>query len=192
MSFRLSGWLFLTVRLRYYELQQSHFFAACCCENVVSVRASRAGGSLRGLSGLSPSARSECQCIPAGPGDVVGVMPFMLNWVTNPTNMIVNILKGIPWHFDLSLWLGFIVADSCCVAAWASGVFPLHLTEAKHGFCALLNPLIKTNPCSWKERKKSWATMLFPEPVLIQCVSVFFPRMTFNKSSGENLWTLSV
>lgn len=66
-----------------------------CCENVVSVCVSRAGGSLQGLSGLCPSARSECQCIPVGPGEPVGVMSFVLNWVTNPTNMIVNILKGI-------------------------------------------------------------------------------------------------
>lgn len=61
-----------------------------------SLFVSRAGGSPQGLSGLCPSAQSECQCIPVGPGEPAGVKPFMLNWVTNPTNMIVNILKGIP------------------------------------------------------------------------------------------------
>lgn len=62
---------------------------------MVSVCATKAGVSLQGLSGLSPSAHSECQSIPSGPGEEVGVMSFMLNWATNPTNMIVNILKGI-------------------------------------------------------------------------------------------------
>lgn len=69
--------------------------AVFCCEEMVSVCVSRACGSPWGLRGLSPSAHSECQCIPVGPGEQVGVMSFMLNWVTNPTNMIVNILKGI-------------------------------------------------------------------------------------------------
>lgn len=67
-----------------------------CCENVVSVCVSRSGGSLQGLSGLSPSVCSECQCIPASLRELAGVMLFTLNWMTNPTNMIVNILKGIP------------------------------------------------------------------------------------------------
>lgn len=47
-------------------------FSVFCCENVVSVCVSRTGGSLQGLSGLSPSARSECQCIPEGPGGAGG------------------------------------------------------------------------------------------------------------------------
>lgn len=47
-------------------------FSVFCCENMVSVCLSRATGSLQGLSGLSPSAHSECQCIPAGPGEPAG------------------------------------------------------------------------------------------------------------------------
>lgn len=57
---------------------------------------SRVGGSLQGLSGLSPSVCSECQRIPRSPRDLAGVILFTLNWMTNPTNMIVNILKAIP------------------------------------------------------------------------------------------------
>lgn len=39
----------------------------CIVVKIWSVCASRASGSLQGLSGLSPSAHSECQCIPTGP-----------------------------------------------------------------------------------------------------------------------------
>ena len=44
-----------------------------------SVFVSRTGGSLQGLSGLSPSVRSECQHTPVGPRELVWVVPFMLN-----------------------------------------------------------------------------------------------------------------
>lgn len=72
------------------------FFCMFCCKNVVTVCVSRSGESLLGVSGLSQSTRSECQCIPVGPREPVGVMPFMLIWVSNPTKMLVNILKEIP------------------------------------------------------------------------------------------------
>lgn len=83
-----------------------------CCGNVVSVCVSRASGSLQGLT-----TRFECQCVPVGPGEPVGVMSFMLNWLTNPTNMIVNILKVTLDILIFSLlsffcvWQTFVVGE---------------------------------------------------------------------------------
>lgn len=57
-------------------------------------KASSVGRSVQRQSGLRPSADSECQCIPAGLGEPAGLMPFTLNWVTNPANTTVYILKG--------------------------------------------------------------------------------------------------
>ena len=59
-------------------------FFPCFAMKMWSVFVSRAGGSLQGLSGLSPSVRSECQRIPVGPRGLVWVVPFMFNWMTNP------------------------------------------------------------------------------------------------------------
>lgn len=92
-----------------------------CCENMVSVCLQS-----QWITAGTEWAQSVCSLWmsmysnrPQGTG---AIMPFTLNWVTNPANMIVNILKGIPWHFDFSLRLGFIAADEllcCCGGEWS-------------------------------------------------------------------------
>lgn len=108
-----------------------------CCENVVSICVSRAGGSLQGLT-----TRSECHCVPVGPGEPVGVMSFMLNWLTNPTNMTVNILKGITWHFDFQSAFSFFFLCVCVsqtFVVWESEVLNI---ISQHYWLRLLQIII--------------------------------------------------